>query len=200
MSVDFWNTRYAEQEFAYGTEPNRFLREQLPLLTPGAILFPAEGEGRNAVFAAGLGWTVTAFDQSLEGKSKALALAARKGVTIDYTVAPWDSFQSERSRFDAAALIFVHMPEHQRALFHHRVLDLLKPGGVLLLEGFSKDQLQNSSGGPKDAPLLFSVEMLQKDFGQGMDLTLLEQHEYELKEGTYHNGTASVVRMVGRKR
>lgn len=81
-----WDDRYSSEEFAYGKEPNNYLKEQLEKLNPGAILFPAEGEGRNAIFAAKLGWNVSAFDISEEGKNKALKLAEANNVSIDYQV------------------------------------------------------------------------------------------------------------------
>src|SRR3954453_15007439 len=105
-----WNERYRNSEFAYGEEPNNYLKEQLEQLPIGKILFPAEGEGRNAVFAATLGWTVSAFDISVEGQRKALQLAERKKVTIDYQVGALETLHYQDGQFDAIALIYAHFP------------------------------------------------------------------------------------------
>src|SRR5680860_901350 len=106
---DFWNERYGIEEYVYGTEPNQFYKEQLEKLSPGKILFPAEGEGRNAVFAAKQGWQVTAFDPSIEGKRKAEFLATKNDVTIDYQIDNYDSVDFEKESFDYIVLIFAHM-------------------------------------------------------------------------------------------
>src|SRR5215510_10066513 len=105
-----WEDRFSEKEYAYGEEPNEYLKEQLIKLTPGAILFPAEGEGRNAVFAAKLGWSVSAFDISSEGKKKALKLAELNKVNIDYQVGELNSLNYHKEQFDAIALIYAHFP------------------------------------------------------------------------------------------
>lgn len=106
---EFWNTRYAAPEFAYGVEPNLFFKTQIDALPVGKILLPSEGEGRNAVYAASLGWNVTAFDYSEEGQQKALELAEKHGVTIYYTIADASEFQTDE-KFDVVALIFSHFP------------------------------------------------------------------------------------------
>src|SRR5678816_4533829 len=103
--IDRWNERYSKDEFAYGEQPNKYLREQLEKLDGGTILFPAEGEGRNAVFAAKLGWKVSAFDISVEGKNKAFRLAETNNVTIDYQVGELQTLNYTAEQFDAIALI-----------------------------------------------------------------------------------------------
>lgn len=105
-----WNERYSKEEYAYGEEPNEYLQTQLQKLSPGKILFPAEGEGRNAVFAAKLGWQVSAFDISMEGQKKAIRLAEKNHVVIDYKVGSLDSMNYNDEEFDAIALIFAHFP------------------------------------------------------------------------------------------
>ncbi|MEI9943030.1 MAG: class I SAM-dependent methyltransferase [Chitinophagaceae bacterium] len=114
--VDRWNERYSSAEFAYGEEPNNYLKEQLEKLKPGTLLFPAEGEGRNAVFAAKLGWAVSAFDISEEGKNKALRLATANNVTIDYQVGELQSLNYHTEQFDAIALI---IPTSRQVLNHY---------------------------------------------------------------------------------
>ena len=200
---EFWNTRYAEEEFAYGTEPNEFYRQEIQKLKSGKILFPAEGEGRNAVFAATLGWDVLAFDQSESAQKKAQKLAVQKGVSIAYQVADMESFQAEPESFDALVLIFVHFPQVLRHDFHQKLLGFLKPGGTLILEGFSKSHIQFNSvnekaGGPKDVNMLFSKEEMEADFGNLKELRI-EESETELAEGLYHVGKSAVIRVVGKK-
>src|SRR5215213_10286082 len=103
--IERWNDRYSKDECAYGEQPNNYLKEQLEKLAVGTILFPAEGEGRNAVFAAKLGWTVSAFDISVEGKNKALRLAETNKVAIDYQVGELQTLKYDTEQFDAIALI-----------------------------------------------------------------------------------------------
>ena len=108
--VDRWNDRYSKDGYAYGVQPNNYLKKQLEKLPVGAILFPAEGEGRNAVFSAKLGWKVSAFDISVEGKNKALKLAEANNVTIDYQVGELEKLSYKPEQFDAIALIYAHFP------------------------------------------------------------------------------------------
>src|SRR5690242_11191247 len=105
-----WDDRYREKEYAFGKLPNDFLKEQIGKLNAGNILFPAEGEGRNAVFAAQLGWRVSAFDISTEGKHKAMQLASINGISIDYQVGELPKLDYHPEQFDAIALIFAHFP------------------------------------------------------------------------------------------
>ena len=195
---EFWNQRYAAEEFAYGTEPNLFFKEQLEKMNNGKLLLPAEGEGRNAVFAASLGWDVTAFDISTEGKRKAGELAARNKVSFNYLIADYENIQFEPATFDCIALIFAHIPAEKRTEYHQKMLSFLKPGGFVLLEGFSKKQINYSSGGPRDFRLLYSKTELETDFQQ-LSILQIEDIETELNEGGFHNGTAALVRLVGKK-
>lgn len=199
MSKDFWNERYASPEYAYGTEPSEFLLEQLPFLKPGTILFPGEGEGRNAVYAAHTGWTVTAFDHSEEGRRKALSLAAARKVIIDYHIASFDAMPFREGQFDAIALIFIHPPAGMRHPFLRDLISYLKPGGTILLEGFSKEQVHCNSGGPKDESMLFSVEEIQREFA-GLDIMHLSQKVVHLREGAYHSGEAHVIDCIAVKK
>ena len=201
---EFWNARYSESEFAYGTEPNAFFKATIQSLPVGRILFPAEGEGRNAVYAASLGWDVVAFDQSEAGKEKAIMLSQEKGVKIDYQVVTLEEFQVEDSSFDALVLVFAHFPSALRKKYHQGLASFLKPGGKLILEGFAKDHIRFNSvnenaGGPKDPTMLFSKEELEADFS-GFSIVLLEEKVVELHEGLYHDGQSSVVRMIASKK
>ena len=195
---NFWNERYKTNNYAYGIEPNSFLKNQLKNMTPGKILFPAEGEGRNAVYAATKGWQVTAFDQSTEGKRKADLLALQKGVKIDYKIGNFEFVEFPSESFDCIALVFAHINPVKREEYHKKLISFLKPGGKLILEGFSKNQIKNNSGGPRDIDMLFSGKEMENDFGSLLKLDISEE-EIILDEGSFHQGLASVIRVTGIK-
>jgi len=192
--AEMWNTRYSQEEYVYGTSPNVFLKSVLDTLSPGAILLPAEGEGRNAVYAASLGWQVDATDLSEVGKAKAEKLAAEKGVNITYTIADATQFQTDK-RYDAIAFVFLHLPPDIRAAAFKQYIPLLKPNGKIIVEVFNKEQLQNTSGGPKSLPMLYTLKELKDIFGE-LDIIYAEDAVFELDEGAYHKGRASTSRIV----
>ncbi len=194
----FWNERFAAEAYVYGTEPNEFLREQLAQLQPGKILFPGEGEGRNAVFAAQMGWDVSAFDSSVEGQKKAERLANQKGVAIDYQLASYEEANYPDNSFDALVLIYTHIPAELRQKYHQKFVKYLKPGGKLILEGFSKEQINNNTGGPKNIDMLWSKDELSNDFNELVSLNT-QLLETELDEGEFHRGKAAIIRAVGTK-
>ncbi|ELY2010099.1 class I SAM-dependent methyltransferase, partial [Flavobacterium psychrophilum] len=199
-----WNDRYSKDEFAYGEEPNNYLKEQLTKLNIGTILFPAEGEGRNAVFAAKLGWTVSAFDISNEGKNKATKLAEKNNVTIDYKVGELQTLDFGNEQFDAIALIYAHFPADIKLLYHKKIDRFLKNNGIIIFESFSKKHIDyvtanEKVGGPKDIESLFSIDEIKSDFPNYEIIELVEK-EIELNEGLYHNGTGSVIRFIGQKK
>lgn len=201
--TDRWNERYSKDEFAYGESPNNYLKEQLTKLTVGKILFPAEGEGRNAVFAAKLGWAVSAFDISNEGKSKANILAEKNKVIIDYKVGELQTLDFETEEFDVIALIYAHFPANIKSIYHKTLDRFLKNDGIIIFEAFSKKHINyvtvnEKVGGPKDVESLFSIEEIKSDFPNYEMIELVEK-EIELNEGLYHNGTGSVIRFIGRK-
>ncbi|MGG5207973.1 class I SAM-dependent methyltransferase [Chryseobacterium sp. MIQD13] len=201
--LERWNERYSSEDFAYGTEPNNYLKEQLEKLKPGIILFPAEGEGRNAVFAAIKGWNVSAFDISSEGKNKALRLAENNNVSIDYQIGELKSLNFQTEQFDAIALIYAHFTADIKSSIHQTLDRYLRKGGIVIFEAFSKKHLEyiaknEKVGGPKDIGSLFSTEEIKADFPD-YDIIELEEKEIELNEGLFHNGTGSVIRFVGQK-
>lgn len=195
---DFWNQRYAEPEYAYGISPNSFFAEELKQLSAGKILLPAEGEGRNAVFAAKQGWQVFAFDSSEAGKIKAMDLAIKEDVIINYEIAGFENYQPKNKLFDCIGLIFVHMPRETRMLFHKRIIEWLKPGGKLILQAFSKEQITENSGGPKSIDMLYSIEELQADF-RGLAKLDIRYHDEILDEGKYHQGKAKLINLIAFK-
>ena len=201
---EFWNERYNAEEYAYGTTPNVFFKQVLDEHNlSGKILLPAEGEGRNAVYAAKKGLEVLAFDISDAGKKKAMYLAQQQGVHITYEVGGLHELEMHHEQFDVAALIYAHFPPNLLAEYHKKIGDLIKPNGMVILEGFSKNNLplreaNPQVGGPANVEMLFSVDQIAQDFTDFEPLQL-EEVEVELNEGKYHNGTGKVIRFVGRK-
>jgi 2-polyprenyl-3-methyl-5-hydroxy-6-metoxy-1,4-benzoquinol methylase len=194
-----WNQRFGEKLHAYGTAPNQFFAEKLSQLEPeGYVLMPAEGQGRNAVFAARLGWQVDAFDLSEVGKDRALELAKAEGVELNYWLQDLAVLDLPKEKYDVIGLVFMHMPPEMRSEVHQKLVSSLKPGGVIILQGFSKKQLGLSSGGPKNLAMLFSEEELRKDF-EGLDLEIIEG-QASLDEGPYHQGKAELIGLVARKK
>jgi len=202
--IDRWNDRYRKDEYAYGVQPNNYLKEQLEKLKVGKILFPAEGEGRNAVFAAKLGWKVSAFDISVEGKNKALRLAETNKVTIDYQVGALQTLNYHTEQFDVVALIYAHFPADIKSLYHKMLDKYLRKEGLVIFEAFSKRHIDyiaknEKIGGPRDIGMLFSIDELKSDF-ENYEIIELVEKEIELSEGLFHNGIGSVIRFVGRKK
>lgn len=201
--TDRWNERYRSEDFVYGIQPNNYLKEQLQKLNPGKILFPAEGEGRNALYAAKCGWDVSAFDISSEGRKKALRLAEENNVKIDYRVGELGALNYTAGQFDAIALIYAHFPAEIKSGIHKMLDKLLRKGGVVIFEAFSKRHIEyiarnKDVGGPNDIDVLFSLDEIRSDFSN-YEFIELEEREIFLKEGTFHNGVGSVIRFVGRK-
>ena len=201
---EFWNQRYGSNEYIYGKEPNDFFREMVDTyLSRGKIILPAEGEGRNAVYAAKKGLEVYAFDISDAGKEKALALAHLEGVSIRYEVGELQDLDLENENFDAAAFIYAHFPLPVFKDLASRISRLLNPGAFVFMEAFSEGNLPYRSanpaiGGPDIPDLLYTIEKVRSAFPD-QETLLLEEVEVELSEGRYHNGTGKVVRYIGRK-
>lgn len=202
---EMWNSRYSDEKYAYGTTPNEFFKATIDKYKPqGKILLPAEGEGRNAVYAAKKGLEVFAFDISIEGKKKAEQLARQENVNIHYEVGQFFDLQLVNEKFDAAALIYAHFPPPILSKYYQKVAALLKPNGLVILEGFSTNHLPLRAanpkvGGPGMIEMLFSEKTILNNF-LNFEILQLEEVEVELKEGLYHNGIGKVMRFVGRKK
>ncbi len=201
---EFWNERYSRQEYVYGQLPNEYLKEKLASLIKGKVLFPCEGEGRNAVYAAKLGWNVSAFDQSEAGKIKAEALANNNNVGIDYSITTVQDANYPIESFDALALIYAHFPEQSRKNYHQKLSTFLKRGGILIIEGFSKKHAEYQKtnpnvGGPKDIEMLYDLDELKKDF-INFDFKEALETDIVLSEGAFHKGNAAVVRILAIKK
>ena len=200
MLRGMWDRRYAEPGFAYGTEPNDFLREQAERVFPagGEVLSLAEGEGRNAVFLAQRGFRVTGVDASPVGLEKARKLAAERGVAIETVVADLDGFDLGVARWDGVVSIWCHTPPSLRARLHRAVVAALRPGGAFLLEAYTPAQLAHGTGGPKDVQLLMTADAVRAELA-GLDLVHVEETVREIHEGAYHEGTSAVLQVLARK-
>jgi SAM-dependent methyltransferase len=200
---EFWNDRYSQESYAYGTQPNVFFKQEIDKLAKGTILLPAEGEGRNAVYAAKQGWKTFACDISDEGKKKAAALAASNNVNLEYSVGDFGEFSYQPAFFDAIALVYAHFPAEKKSPFHRQVNKYLKVGGTIIIEAFSKKHLEYNNenpkiGGPRNIDMLYSGEEIKNDFSN-YEIARLEEVEIGLNEGNFHIGRGSVVRFVGKK-
>jgi SAM-dependent methyltransferase len=201
---DFWDNRYSEGAYAYGTEPNNYYKEKLGLLVPGSILLPAEGEGRNSVYAALVGWKAYAFDLSTAGKEKAEILAQQNKVSINYTVGEAASQHYTANSFDAIACIYAHFAAAHKSDYYKQIAKWVRPGGYIIFEAFSKGHLLYNStnsnvGGPKEEGMLFSANEIREYF-EGFDFLELKEEEATLSEGVYHNGVGLVLRCFARKK
>jgi len=200
----FWDARYAQQTYSYGKEPNVYFKNTLKTLAPGKILLAAEGEGRNAVYAASIGWEVYAYDFSEFAYQKALKLAAEKGVSLNYQIGSLSDLEFPHGYFDAIGLVYVHFPNTLSKANHQLLTQLLKPKGRVILEAFSKNQLsfqkQNPKvGGPKNLNQLYDTTQLKAEF-KNFTMIELKEEVIELAEGIFHQGQSSVVRMHAQKR
>ncbi len=193
-----WNERYAGKEFAYGTEPNSFLVQNAKLIV-GPVLSLAEGEGRNAVFLASLGLDVLGVDGSEVGLAKAQMLAASKGLTIRTEVADLATYEPPENYFGSVISISAHLPGDTRNRLYPLVERSLKPGGIILLEAYSKAQISRNTGGPKDLDMLMDRTELEKQF-PNCDPIVSREIEREVIEGKFHTGLASVVQFIARKK
>lgn len=193
-----WNERYDSDEFVYGTEPNTFLAQNAKLL-PGPVLSIAEGEGRNAVFLASLGLEVLGVDRSDIGLAKAQQLATSRGLAIQTELADLASYEPAENYYGSVISISAHLPSNVRRRLHRLVERSLKPGGIFLLEAYSKAQLARNTGGPKDADMLMSRVDLEREFPNCEPL-LSQEIEREVVEGNFHTGLASVVQFIARKK
>lgn len=197
MNPQFWDERFKNMPKLYGDAPNVFFRQELDKLPKGKILLPGDGEGRNGIYAAQTGWEVTAFDSSKVAIQNALDHAKNAGVDIDYQYADTTTFTAPEESYDVIALVFFHLTPEYRVTFHQDLYKWLKTGGTLIIEAFNPQQLNHSSGGPKDPEMLYSVDMLQEDFSKFTQLDIHTKVEY-LKEG-FHDGAAELIRLIGKK-
>lgn len=194
-----WDARYDIDGYLYGAAANAFLVEQAPLFPAAAsILCLAEGEGRNGVFLAELGHRVVAVDQSSVGLRKAARLAAERGVKIETICADLAEYRIEPNTWDAVVSIWCHLPSALRATVHAQVVAGLKPGGLLVLEAYTPDQLKHGTGGPPTADLMMTLAALREEL-KGLELLHAVEIERTIHEGRAHLGLSAVVQVVARK-
>ncbi len=194
-----WDQRYSDRKLAYGDQPNGFLVEQVAALKPGSCLCLAEGQGRNAIWLAQQGFSVTAMDQSPVGMARAQELATERGVAIETQVGDLADFDLGDGRWDNIVSIFGHLPADLRRNVHRRVVQALKPGGIFLLEAYTPEQLvMPGTGGPSDPDMLPTAEMIRKE-AEGLEFLIDREIHREVKEGDYHHGMSAVVQIVARK-
>jgi len=194
-----WDERFSQAEPVYGHEPNSYVKAQTSLLEPGVkILVPADGYGRNGVWLAQRGFQVHTVDLSPVGVERARRAAQAAGVDIKMEVADLATWHWPVEEYDAVVTIFFHLPPHVRSRIHGAMVNALRPGGMIILQAFSPEQLRYTSGGPKQVDMLYTAELLRGDFA-GAEALQLEEKVVQLEEGHMHNGPGAVVQGVFRK-
>jgi 2-polyprenyl-3-methyl-5-hydroxy-6-metoxy-1,4-benzoquinol methylase len=198
--LERWNQRFGAAEYIFGTAPNAFLASHASLLAPGQrALCVADGEGRNSVWLAEQGLEVSAFDLSPVGVEKARKLARSRGVEVRYEVASVYGWRWPEAEFDLVVAIFVQFADPaMRAFMFERMVAALRPGGLVLVEGYTPAQLKHATGGPKQVDQLYTEELLRQAFG-ALDILELKAYEAELDEGSRHRGMSAVIDLVARK-
>ena len=196
-----WDDRYASDDYLFGTEPNAFLVSQRGLLEPGmSCLAVADGEGRNGVWLAQQGLRVLSVEASAAALDKARKLARERGVAIDFEQADLAHWQWGGNRFDAVAAIFIQFaPPALREQMFAGIKRCLKPGGLLLLQGYTPRQLEFKTGGPPVAENMYTLELLRNAFGD-MEIMHLREHDDHIGEGTGHSGMSALIDLVARKK
>ena len=197
----FWDQRYEGEDYVFGQEPNVWMAANADLLKPGmTALLPGDGEGRNGVWLAERGLNVTTVDASSVGVEKARSLAAARGVELNIKIADLREWDAPEGTFDVLVSAFLHVGPDDRAAVHRKLAQMLKPGGLLLLEGFTTDHLGYGKGGPKDTRMLFTKDKLRGDFEELLDIEHLEVLKTELPASERHGGPAAVIRLRARRR
>jgi len=198
--MSIWDERYAQDGYLFGTEPNDFLVSQLHLLKPGmSCLAVADGEGRNGVWLAQQGLLVLSVEASPVALEKAKKLARQRGVAIDFEQADLAHWPWGENRFDAVAAIFIQFaPPALREQMFAGIKRCLKPGGLLLLQGYTPRQLEYKTGGPPVAENMYTEALLRNAFGD-MEILHLREHDDHIGEGTAHSGMSALIDLVARK-
>lgn len=193
-----WDDRYSAPTYAYGTEPNDFLKSVAGRIPPGRVLCLAEGQGRNAVYLASLGHDVLAVDQSPVGLERAQELAASRGVKIATEVADLSNFVIEPRSWSGIVAIFAHLPPALRSRVFAAAVRGLSSGGAFVLEAYAPKQLEYGTGGPKDVSMLMSLDVLRAELA-GLRIEHGVETEREIHEGDYHHGHSAVVQVLAFK-
>jgi cyclopropane fatty-acyl-phospholipid synthase-like methyltransferase len=195
-----WDERFAQPEPVYGDEPNDYLRANAHRLSAGmSVLVPGDGYGRNGIWLARQGLRVHTLDLSAVGVARARNTARASGLEMTIEHADLSTWLWPKCEFDAVVSVFLHLPPDHRQNIHASMLRALKPGGIAILEAFTPAQLQYSSGGPKQAELLYCAEILRQDFAAA-EVLEFEEAVINLDEGRMHRGPAAVVHGIFRQR
>jgi SAM-dependent methyltransferase len=198
---DYWNGRFAGEAYTFGTRPAAFLSDNARHVPPQSrVLVPADGEGRNSVFLAELGHRVVATDIAEAGIAKAQKLAAARGVSVDFRHLDLQGWQWPDAEFDAVVAIFIQFaPPALRDEIFAGMKRAVRPGGVVLLHGYTPKQLEYRTGGPSVVEQLYTEESLRAAFGD-WELLRLEAYERELEEGAGHKGRSAIIDLIARRR
>ena len=197
---DRWQTRYSTEEFVFGERPNAFLESQAALLpASGRALAVADGEGRNGVWLAERGLDVLSIDFSSNAQAKARKLAATRGVKVEYLIGDVHLWDYPVESFDVVVEIFTQFSTpNQRRLKWRGMKRALKPGGLLLIEGYTPKQLEFGTGGPKQRDHLYTRDMLEAEFREFAKVEIRE-YEAHMSEGDGHSGMSAMIDLVGWK-
>ncbi len=195
-----WDSRYSADEYIFGKEPNRWLHQHSAVLPDsGRVLCVADGEGRNSVWLASRGLEVDAFDVSETGVAKARRLAAEKNTTVHFTIADCDGFVWQECAYDVVVAIFVQFADPaMRARMFQNMIRSLKPGGIVLLQGYTPKQLDYRTGGPPEVSHLYTPEMLRDAFAY-LRISELTEYEEVMQEGSRHHGMSALIGMVAHR-
>jgi SAM-dependent methyltransferase len=196
-----WNERYAAASgYLFGTEPAIFLKQHAPRLRPGSrVLCLADGEGRNSVYLAGLGMEVTAMDASDVALEKARALALARNVSVTFREADIATWKWEPGRWDAVLAVFIQFADPAlREKIFAGIARTLVPGGLLLLHGYTPEQVALGTGGPKDPEHMYTADMLRDAF-RDLEIERLEEYRADIREGEGHSGQSALIDLIARK-
>lgn len=197
---EFWDQRYQGDEYIFGRQANDFIKAVTPPAQAGQTAYaPADGEGRNGVYLARLGYDVTSIDVSRYAVEKANALAQEHQVPIKARIGDALHTDFPDHHFDLIIICFMHFMPDDHEVFIAENKRLLKPGGLLILEGYTLDQIPLSSGGPKNPEMMMSAHALEKSFAD-FDIQLLQETRRYLAEGARHQGEAATVQLLARKK
>jgi SAM-dependent methyltransferase len=198
--LERWESRFAAPEYLFGTAPNAFLKSQAHRLEPGQkALALADGEGRNGVWLAELGLDVLSLDFSANALKKARALAALRRVDLRFQQVDLATWSWPTAELDVIVAIFIQFADPP---FRQRIFDAiktaLKPGGLLLMQGYRPEQLDYRTGGPSQVENLYTTALLEDSFGDFASVEINE-HDSMVDEGGGHAGMSALIDFVGRK-